>query len=113
MVKKTMPLFLSSILLLANIAIFASGAVSLAYTKSETVIDAKNSVCPVTNAKITTREYCATYGGKRYWFNSRKAVVEFKKNPTKYIKNLEAAPKEATASIKKTVTVPAKKTSSR
>lgn len=50
---------------------------------------ANNTICPVTKSEITYRRFNTDYDGKRYWFSSYSAVVKFKEDPARYIRELE------------------------
>lgn len=74
--------------------------VKVAHARSMLLTDANNKVCPVTGEEIKVKKYSTGYDGKRYWFATYQAVLDFKKNPSKYIKggsNKAAAPEKKRA----------------
>lgn len=56
--------------------------------KTETIVDANNEICPVSDEPISGKHF-ALYNGKRYGFCCDMCIRKFKKKPEKYIKVLE------------------------
>jgi len=64
-------------------------------------VDAGNKICPVTGEKIDPKtKVTYEYKGKIYNFCCAMCVDDFKKNPEKYIKKVEAELKSQPASVK-------------
>ncbi len=59
------------------------------YAKSMLMRDTKNKVDPVSGAPIDRRKFRTAYAGKVYWFTSYSNVREFKKDPQKYVEQLQ------------------------
>lgn len=60
------------------------------YARSLLLKDARNNVDPVTGVPIESRRFSTGYRGTRYWFDNYSNIREFRKDPEKYLRNLEA-----------------------
>ena len=66
-----------------------------AYTETATaVVDAGNTVCPVSGGKVSGKHF-VEYQGKRYGLCCAHCEKEFKKDPEKYIATLEGSGEHA------------------
>jgi YHS domain-containing protein len=76
---------------------------SAAFARMTLLDDADNKICPVTQQSLARKKYNSSYRGKRYWFSSYDAVLEFDKNPEKYLRNLKGYKPAASSTKKSTV----------
>jgi YHS domain-containing protein len=95
---------LGAIIIFVLAGLFMLTDSSGAYARRTLLEDADNAICPVTQQSLARKKYNSAYMGKRYWFSSYNAVLEFDKNPEKYLRNLKGY-KPAAASAKKAVSL--------
>ena len=77
---------------LAAVALFGGSAATFAETAAAQgtadVVDVGNTICPISGDKAS-KKVSFVYEGKRYHFCCSNCVKEFKKDPEKYIANME------------------------
>lgn len=88
--KRSISMAVVVVFLLSCMMVGVGYNVSTVHAKSMLLTDANNKVCPVTGQPITVKKYSTGYKGKRYWFSTYQAVLDFKKSPDRYTKNLGA-----------------------
>ncbi|MDD4957092.1 MAG: hypothetical protein PHH49_07435 [Candidatus Omnitrophica bacterium] len=88
MIKKAITFMLTVSIICASFIMFNANE---AGARSMFFKDADNKVCPVTGKTIDRKRFNTAYDGKRYWFSSYDAVLEFQKNPSKYVKKVDSS----------------------